>query len=271
MDHRRAQSDHQAAAHQGRAEPPRAPDRDELLASGADGVNLDFEPLPSEVRSQFTSFVRQLRRTLERATTAAGLPSMQVTFDITADVAAYDVPALTADDAADAVFLMAYDFRNGSAEYAASLSPLDDPETGFDIRTTVEALLGVVDPAYAILGLPWYGRAWTTRGRSPSPTRSGSRYTPASTWWYEDAVAIARANGRNYDPVAQTAWTVYVVKRPGATPAPRPAPGVVRRCRWLRRQVRVRAGGGCAAWACGRWATPVPTTACGTSSACARA
>ncbi|MFN8519489.1 MAG: glycosyl hydrolase family 18 protein [Chloroflexota bacterium] len=89
------------------------------------------------------------------------------------------------------------------------------------MRTTVEALLGVVDPAYAILGLPWYGRAWTTRGPEPfSPTRSGSRYTPASTSWYEDAVAIARANGRNYDPVAQTAWTVYVVKRPGCDTCP---------------------------------------------------
>jgi spore germination protein YaaH len=195
--------------------------RDELIESGADGVNLDFEPLPSEVRTQFTSFVRQLRRTLERATTAAGLPSMQITFDITADVDAYDVPALTADDAADAVFLMAYDFRGAGAEYAASHSPLDDPETGFDIRTTVDALLDVVDPAYAILGLPWYGRAWTTRGPEPfSPTRSGSRYTPASTSWYEDAIGIARANGRNYDPVAQTAWTVYVVKRPGCDNCP---------------------------------------------------
>lgn len=195
--------------------------RNELMESGADGVNLDFEPLPSQVRSQFTQFVRELRRSLERATTEAGRPSMQITFDITADVAAYDVPALTADDAADAVFLMAYDFRGAGAEYAASHSPLDDPETGFDIRTTVEALLRVADPSYAILGLPWYGRAWTTRGPEPhSATRSGNRYTPPSTSWYADAVAIARANGRDYDPVAQTAWTAYVVKRPGCDGCP---------------------------------------------------
>lgn len=195
--------------------------RKELLDSGADGVNLDFEPLPSQVRDQFTDFVRELRGVLERATTAAGRPSMQITFDITADVDSYDIPALTADDAADAVFLMAYDFRNASAEYAASHSPLDDPETGFDIRTTVEALLRVADPAHAILGLPWYGRAWTTRGPEPfSPTRTGRRYTPASASWYEDAIAIARTHGRNYDPVAQTAWTVYVVKRPGCDSCP---------------------------------------------------
>ncbi len=195
--------------------------RKELMDSGADGVNLDFEPLPSQVRGRFTQFVRELRGVLDRATTAAGRPSMQITFDITADVESYDIAALTADDAADAVFLMAYDYRNASAEYAASHSPLDDPETGFDIRTTVDALLQVADPAHAILGLPWYGRAWTTRGPEPfSPTRGGSRYTPASASWYEDAIVIARANGRNYDPVAQTAWTVYVVKRPGCGSCP---------------------------------------------------
>ncbi len=195
--------------------------RKELMESGADGVNLDFEPMPSEVRDQFTSFVRELRRVLERATTQAGRPSMQITFDITADVAAYDIPALTADDAADAVFLMAYDFRNGSADYAASHSPLDDPESGFDIRTTVEELLTVADPAHTILGLPWYGRAWTTRGPEPfSPTRVGTLITPPSTSWYRDALPIDRANGRNYDPVAQTAWTVYVVKRPGCANCP---------------------------------------------------
>ncbi|MET0773070.1 MAG: glycosyl hydrolase family 18 protein, partial [Candidatus Limnocylindrales bacterium] len=195
--------------------------RKELIESGADGVNLDFEPLPAEVRDQFTLFVRELRRVLERATTQAGRPSMQVTFDITADVAAYDIPALTADDAADAVFLMAYDFRNGSADYAASHSPLDDPESGFDIRTTVEELLGVADPAHTILGLPWYGRAWTTQGPEPfSPSRVGVRMTPPSTSWYRDALPIARENGRNYDPVAQTAWTTYVVKRPGCANCP---------------------------------------------------
>jgi spore germination protein YaaH len=195
--------------------------RKELIDSGADGVNLDFEPLPTEVRSQFTSFVRELRSVLDRATDAAGRPPMQITFDVTADIAAYDIAALTADDAADAVFLMAYDFRGASAEYAASHSPLDDPETGFDIRTTVGGLLTVADPAHTILGLPWYGRAWTTRGPEPfSPTRTGDRLTPPSTSWYRDALPIARANGRNYDPVAQTAWTVYVVRKPGCPGCP---------------------------------------------------
>ena len=181
---------------------------DELVATGADGVNLDFEPMPAEARDGFTLFVRELRSVLD-----AAKPGMQITFDITASVDQYDIPALTADDAADAVFLMAYDFIGNGAAHAASHSPLDEPVTGFDIRTTVTELLAVADPAHAILGLPWYGRAWTTKtAEAGSATRSGRNLTGPGFSWYEDAVSIARDNGRNYDPVAETAWTVYVRK-----------------------------------------------------------
>jgi hypothetical protein len=143
----------------------------------------------------------------------AAKPGMQITFDITASVDTYDIAALTADDAADAVFLMAYDFRNHSASYAASLAPLVDPVTGFDIQSTMADLVAVADPGHVILGLPWYGRAWTTKtAEAFSPTRSGRRLTGPGISLYRDAIEIARANGRNYDPVAETAWTVYVRK-----------------------------------------------------------
>ena len=180
----------------------------ELVATGADGVNLDFEPMPSEVRDEFTQFVRELRSVLDVAK-----PGSQITFDITASVDSYDIAALTADDAADAVFLMAYDFRNGSASYAASLAPLVDAVTGFDIESTTANLLSVAEPGNVILGLPWYGRAWTTKGPEPfSPTRSGRNLTGPSTPTYEAALDVARENGRHYDPIAATAWSVYVTK-----------------------------------------------------------
>ncbi len=179
----------------------------ELVATGADGVNLDFEPMPAAVRDDFTLLVRELRGALDLAR-----PGLQLTFDITASVDTYDIAALTADDAADAVFLMAYDFRGNSAPYAASHSPLDDP-TGFDIRNTVAELVTVADPAHVVLGLPWYGRAWTTKGPElGSPTRSGARLSTPALPYYEGALSLARANGRNYDPVAATAWTAYVNK-----------------------------------------------------------
>jgi spore germination protein YaaH len=180
----------------------------ELQATGADGVNLDFEPMPAEVRDDFTLFVRELRSVLD-----ATRPGMQITFDITASVPTYDIAALTADDAADAVFLMAYDFIGYGAATAASISPLVDPVTHFDIQTTMADLVAVADPQHIILGLPWYGRAWTTKTpEANSPTRSGNQLMKPATPNYEQALAIARLNGRKYDPVAATAWSAYVVK-----------------------------------------------------------
>ncbi len=97
--------------------------------------------------------------------------------------------------------------------YAASHSPLDDP-TGFDIRTTVTELVTVADPAHVILGLPWYGRAWTTKGpEMGSPTRSGSALSAPALPFYEAAVAIARERtAATMTRCQRRAWTVYVTK-----------------------------------------------------------
>ena len=109
----------------------------ELMATGADGVNLDFEPMPPRSATSSRSSSGSCESVLD-----AARPGLQITFDITASVPTYDIAALTADDAADAVFLMAYDFIGNSADHAASHSPLDDPVNHFDIRTTVAELLG---------------------------------------------------------------------------------------------------------------------------------
>jgi spore germination protein YaaH len=178
---------------------------DEIKAAGADGVNLDFEPLPGEVRDQFTAFVRDLRTRLD-----AARPGLQLTFDVTSDVTSYDLPALVADDAADAVLLMGYDYRVASAAESGSLSPVDNP-SGPDLRESVGTILSVAPAEHIILGLPWYGRAWSTRGpEAHSPTRTGSRISPSVTAWYDVALDLATEGGRQFDPVEVSAWTAYV-------------------------------------------------------------
>ena len=81
----------------------------------ADGVNLDFEPVSTTLRDQYTSFVRQLKAGL----VAAGVRS-HLTVCTMAGAATwatgYDLAGLTAPGAADAVFVMGYDYSwSGSA------------------------------------------------------------------------------------------------------------------------------------------------------------
>ena len=63
--------------------------------------------------------------------------------------------------AADAIFVMGYDYRtSGVVERAGSVDPLAGP--GYDLADTIRAYTARVSPSRIILGLPWYGRAWST-------------------------------------------------------------------------------------------------------------
>ena len=50
-----------------------------------------------------------------RAAMNAVDPTLQLTFDVMPGIENYDVAALTADDAADAMFVMGYEYLTGSA------------------------------------------------------------------------------------------------------------------------------------------------------------
>ena len=129
-----------------------------MTEAGADGVNLDFEPMPEEVSADFTQLVREMRAAMNAVD-----PTLQLTFDVMPGIDNYDVAALVADDAADALFVMGYEYLTGSAARTGSNAPLDKPE-GQDLAGDVERILGLVPADRVILGLPWYGRAWSTTG-----------------------------------------------------------------------------------------------------------
>jgi spore germination protein YaaH len=177
----------------------------EVTNRRADGVNLDFEPLPTGLRDDFTSFVRELRVQLDHA--KAGL---QLTFDTTVDVSGWDLPALTADDAADAAIILGYDYRVATAAVAGSVDPLVSASFGGGLLDTLDATLAQISPDRVILGLPWYGRAWSTfSDQAGSATLNQKTYGDSVTTEYGDAIALARLHGRNYDVQEASAWTAY--------------------------------------------------------------
>jgi spore germination protein YaaH/flagellar hook assembly protein FlgD len=171
---------------------------------GADGVNLDFEPIPSGYGDEFVTLVRLIRTALDRR--AAGY---QLTFDSTGSIGAYDIEALTARGAADAVFIMGYDYRTSGAASAGSIAPLGGPR--YDLTETVDAYLARIGPGKIILGVPYYGRAWSTVSDALNArTRRGSATTGYSTSvLYTTAVETAAKHGRRWDPTESTPWTAY--------------------------------------------------------------
>lgn len=170
---------------------------------GADGVNLDFEPLASTYDAEFTALVRSVRAELDKVHSG-----YQLTFDTTGSIGNYPIENATAPGGADAIFIMGYDYRGSSSSPVGSIAPLS--RTGYDITDTVAAYAARVAPSKLILGVPYYGRAWSTSDDTVHATNTSSAKTGASTTVvYSTAADFLAQYGRRLEETEQVAWTAY--------------------------------------------------------------
>ncbi len=170
---------------------------------GADGVNLDFEPLASGYADEFVAFLKVMRSELNRVRSG-----YQLTYDTTGFIGNYPLEASVAAGAADAIFVMGYDYRTAGSAGAGSIDPLSGPK--YDLTDTVRAYTARVKPSRVILGLPWYGRAWSTTSDSVrATTRSGAKYGYSTAVNYESVTDLVQKHGRRWDPVEQSPYVAY--------------------------------------------------------------
>jgi spore germination protein YaaH/putative cell wall-binding protein len=179
----------------------------------ADGVNVDFEPVHSSLRTQFTTLVRELKAGLVKAGVGSYL-----TVDTMAGAAAwatgYDVVALTAKGAADALMVMAYDFSYAGSARAGGVAPIESDY----LYASADAMrdhLARVPASKLIWGVPHYGRAWNTQTAAVnSPVRTPAQSVAFSYHFTDsDGVqggrALAANYGRKWDRVGQVPWFVF--------------------------------------------------------------
>ncbi len=178
---------------------------------GADGVNLDFEPIASTMQTQYRIFVQTLRTELDKIQ-----PGMELTFCGTGSTGYYDIAGLTAPGAADAVFIMGYDFRTGSSSIAGSIDPLTSPMKVYDLTQVINLWKARTSVSHIILGLPLYGIAWTTVSNAPNAATVSGSCLSATSVFFAQAASVAAANGRNYDSVEHSAWTTYQLDCPNS-------------------------------------------------------
>jgi spore germination protein YaaH/flagellar hook assembly protein FlgD len=170
---------------------------------GADGVNLDFEPIISTYSDEFTALVRTIRTELNKVHRG-----YQVTFDTSGWIGNYPIGDATASGGADAVVVMGYDYRTGSSSVAGSVAPIAGPT--YDIGDTIRAYLARIPASKVILGVPYYGRAWSTSSSALNAKNvSGAKNGASTTVVYGTAVTFAADHGRKWDSTEGVAWTVY--------------------------------------------------------------
>ena len=173
----------------------------------ADGVNLDFEPVSTSLRDQYTSFVRQLKAGL-----VAGKVGSYLTVDTMAGAATwstgYDVGGLTASGAADALFAMGYDYSWSGSARAGGVAPMDSPYM-LDVNESAGDYLRLAAGSRIIWGVPYYGRTWqTTSGDLNALTRSGASGA-SKAYYYTAARDKATQVGRLWDSFGKGPWFKY--------------------------------------------------------------
>ena len=174
-----------------------------VRARGADGANLDFEPIASGYADEFTALVRSVRAELDKV--AKGY---QLTFDATGYIGNYPIEDATAAGGADAVFVMGYDYRSSASSPVGSVAPIGGAL--YDVGDTVRAYTSRIPASKVILGVPYYGRAWSTASNTLNAANtSGAKNGTSVTVLYETARDLTIQNGRHYDAVEGVAWTAY--------------------------------------------------------------
>jgi flagellar hook assembly protein FlgD len=131
-----------------------------------------------------------------------------MTFDTTGWIGNYPIETATAAGGADAVVVMGYDYRGASSNPVGSVAPMAGPT--YDIGDTVAAYTARIPASKIILGVPYYGRAWSTSTSALHARNvSGTKYGASTTVVYTTARQYAADHGKQRDPVEGAAWTAY--------------------------------------------------------------
>ncbi|TAL06837.1 MAG: hypothetical protein EPO00_10415 [Chloroflexota bacterium] len=177
-----------------------------VKAEGLDGINLDVESLANENFAAYGQFVGQLRAALR-----AWNPAAQVSVATNGNVSGANMAVQALANGADRVFIMGYSYRTAGANPAGSIAPIARPASQTSLTWTLDTYASKGIPASRLLlGLPYYGRSWTTTSGllNASTTGSAGVFIPS-----DEMATIPVGTVINHDPAEGTKW--FAIQDPG--------------------------------------------------------
>ena len=173
----------------------------EVNDAGADGVNIDFEGVPSNQRDNLTTFMADLTTAFHAANLASQVTIAMPPVDWSN---AFDYDALA--DVCDGLMIMGYNYHWSGSSTAGPVSPLTGWGT-YNVTWTVNDYLNETgnDRGKIILGLPYYGYEWPTTSGSAGADTTGS----GDAKFYSEAIALAESYGPLWNDESQTPWYRY--------------------------------------------------------------
>ncbi len=179
---------------------------DAVTAAGGDGVNVDFEGLPSAAKADFVTFVGQLKAALD-----AALATSYVTVDTPAIdwSGTYDYDGLAL--AGDGLIVMGYDYywSGGDPGPVAPLAAAD-ATSRLSLTWTLDdydTWGGIANRDRFVLALPLYGYDWPVAADVVPGASTGDA---SARTYAECGRRAAAAGGWRWDAVSATPWLGYL-------------------------------------------------------------
>jgi spore germination protein YaaH len=168
-----------------------------VASTGADGVVIDFEEPSSASTALYAEMMGKINTSI-KAQNSSHLVGMAIPPKLDYSPI-FQNAAL--DSYVDYVFLMAYDMSTSKTGANAPYC-----STKYDIEDAVSDTLEYYNPDKVILGLPLYGRDYTTNSSVP-----GSPAFARSTIGIADAMTNANTYGRQWDSDTSSPFYCYQV------------------------------------------------------------
>ena len=176
-----------------------------VRARNADGVNLDFEPVPASLRNPYRTFVREVKAALIARGAGSYLTVATMAGAATWSTG-YDVAGLAAPGAADALMVMAYDFSWSGSARAGGVAPISSSYM-LDVAEALDDYLALVPASKIIWGVPYYGREWSTTSSALNATTND--VLTSSAGWYTYHRQEASKRGRRWDAAGRVPWYAF--------------------------------------------------------------
>lgn len=144
-----------------------------VQSRGAHGVNIDFEGIPSAQKSNFTNFMVSLANQMHTAIPGSQVSTVLYAVDWNN---VFDIPVLSQH--VDLFVVMGYGYYYSGSSKAGPNDPLYPFESAaypYSLSRTIGYYLQKGMPKNKlVMGLPYYGREWTTTSGTVPATTTGS-------------------------------------------------------------------------------------------------
>jgi putative cell wall-binding protein len=179
-----------------------------VQAEDLDGVSLDVEELFNENFVAYGTFVGQIRTALR-----SWNPAARVSVATNGSISGAGMAIQALANGADRVFIMGYSYRTAGANPAGSISPMVRADGDKSLTWTLDlyASRGIAADRL-LLGLPYFGRSWTTTSAALNSPTTGSAgvFIPS-----DDMASIPPGTAIGHDPVEAAKW--FAVPGAGGT------------------------------------------------------